>query len=130
MSGNLAYELHGPIADGPMIYDAVYEAGKEFGIERLGWGTYLVNHVEGGFPQRSWTFIDAPPTIDDESLAAIRSNLKLLGSVSPSNVRARFRTPVEVRWHNMAKFDHDFVGRAALEKEIANPKRTTATGSC
>ena len=45
MSGKLAYELHGPIEDGPKIYDAVYRAGREFGIERLGWGTYLVNHV-------------------------------------------------------------------------------------
>jgi hypothetical protein len=28
MSGNLAYELHGPIDDGPEIYDAVYRAGR------------------------------------------------------------------------------------------------------
>jgi vanillate/3-O-methylgallate O-demethylase len=43
MSGNLAYELHGPIEEGPAIYDAVYQAGQELGIERLGWSTYLVN---------------------------------------------------------------------------------------
>jgi len=73
-NGNLAYELHGPIEDGPMIYAAVYEAGKEFGIERLGWGTYLVNHVEGGFPQQSWTFLNAPASVDDDSLTAMRSN--------------------------------------------------------
>jgi len=59
MTGNLAYELHGPIEDGPAIYDAVYRAGQEYGIERLGWGTYLCNHVEGGFPQSTWTFISA-----------------------------------------------------------------------
>jgi glycine cleavage system aminomethyltransferase T len=40
MTGNLAYELHGPIEDGAKIYDAVYSAGREFGMERLGWGTY------------------------------------------------------------------------------------------
>lgn len=37
------------------------------------------------------------------------------------------RTPVEVRWQNMAKFDHDFVGREALTAEIAKPRRTTVT---
>lgn len=37
------------------------------------------------------------------------------------------RTPVEVNWHNMARFDHDFVGRPALTAEMANPKRTTVT---
>jgi len=36
MSGNLAYELHGPFDEGPAIYDAVFKAGEEFGLERLG----------------------------------------------------------------------------------------------
>ena len=58
MTGGLAYELHGPIEDATAVYDAVYKAGQEFGIERLGWGTYLVNHVEGGFPQYTWTLLN------------------------------------------------------------------------
>jgi glycine cleavage system aminomethyltransferase T len=124
MSGNLAYELHGPIEDGPAIYDAVYQAGQEFGIERLGWGTYLVNHVEGGFPQITWTFV---PAVDPELWPMMRTFFPASGSVDPDNIRARTRTPVEVRWHNMAKFDHDFIGRDALEAEIAYPKRTTVT---
>jgi glycine cleavage system aminomethyltransferase T len=37
------------------------------------------------------------------------------------------RTPVEVNWHGMARFDHEFVGREALAAEIANPRRTTVT---
>jgi vanillate/3-O-methylgallate O-demethylase len=49
------------------------------------------------------------------------------GSVDPTNMRARTRTPVEVRWHNMARFDHDFIGREVLAAEIMNPKRTTVT---
>ena len=57
--GNLAYELRGPLEDGPEIYDAVFKAGKDLGIQRLGWRTYLVNHVEGGFPQMNWQFYSA-----------------------------------------------------------------------
>jgi vanillate/3-O-methylgallate O-demethylase len=125
MSGNLAYELHGPIEDGPKIYEAIYEAGRDLGIQRLGWGTYLVNHVEGGFPQATWTFTGAPPKLDPAVLAAMANGILVSGSVDPADMRARFRTPVEVRWHNMAKFDHDFVGRAAVEAEVANPRRTT-----
>jgi vanillate/3-O-methylgallate O-demethylase len=34
---------------------------------------------------------------------------------------------VEVRRHNMARFDHDFPGRAALEAEVAAPRRSTVT---
>src|SRR5919202_2168778 len=59
MSGNLAYELRGPLDDGPEVYDAVVKAGTDLGIQRLGWRTYLVNHVEGGFPQMNWTFASA-----------------------------------------------------------------------
>jgi glycine cleavage system aminomethyltransferase T len=124
MTGNLAYELHGPIEEGPAIYDAVYRAGEEFGIERLGWGTYLVNHIEGGFPQSTWTFVSAAaPSRWPEMMKF----WQVSGSVDPTHGRARHRTPVEVKWHNMARFDHDFVGREALAAEIANPKRTTVT---
>jgi vanillate/3-O-methylgallate O-demethylase len=124
MTGNLAYELHGPIEDGPAIYEAVYQAGQELGIERLGWGTYLVNHVEGGFPQHTWTFIGAVPA---SNWPEVMKRWQVSGSVDPADIRARNRTPVEVRWHNMAKFDHDFIGCKALASEIANPKRTTVT---
>ncbi|HUA33814.1 MAG TPA: hypothetical protein VMA09_09440 [Candidatus Binataceae bacterium] len=127
MSGNLAYELHGPMEEGPRIYDAVYRAGQEFGIERLGWGTYLVNHVEGGFPQETWTFIPVPGMPDEIARSFIGQFFKVSGSVDPANLRARFRTPVEVGWHQMCKFDHDFIGRAALEAEVAKPKRTVVT---
>jgi glycine cleavage system aminomethyltransferase T len=124
MTGGLAYELHGPLEDGPVIYDAVFKAGQEFGIERLGWGTYLVNHVEGGFPQSTWTFITAAPPAQRME---VMKRYQISGSVDHTNTRARLRSPVEVNWQNMAKFDHDFVGREALAAEIANPKRTTVT---
>ncbi len=127
MTGGLAYELHGPIEDGPKVYDAVYRAGREFGIERLGWGTYLVNHVEGGFPQITWTFIPSPGLQDEAARAFIGQFYKISGSVDPANLRARYRTPVEVGWHRMCKFDHDFLGRAALESEVSHPKRTVVT---
>lgn len=124
MTGGLAYELHGPIEDAVTIYDAVYKAGQEFGIERLGWGTYLVNHVEGGFPQYTWTLLN---DVGADRQGELMKAFYVSGSVDPANLRARMRTPVEVRWHNMAKFDHDFIGREALAAEMANPKRTTVT---
>lgn len=119
MSGNLGYELHGPLEEGPKIYDIVYRAGanEEFKLERLGWKTYRVNHVEGGFPQSSVTF--ANPGFEGIPHYVVS------GSVDPSDVRSRMRTAYEARWHKMARFDHDFVGRAALEAEIADPRRTT-----
>ncbi len=53
--------------------------------------------------------------------------LNISGSVDPADTRARLRTPVEVGWTRAVKFDHDFIGRAALEEEVADPRRTIAT---
>ena len=131
MSGNLAYELRGPLEDGPAIYDAVFRAGKDLGIQRLGWRTYLVNHVEGGFPQMNWTFASAAD-LDPGYNAFVAASgftppMNVSGSVDPADRRARLRTPVELRWERAVKFDHDFTGRAALEAEVAAPRRRVVT---
>jgi vanillate/3-O-methylgallate O-demethylase len=131
MSGNLAYELRGPLDEGAEIYDAVFRAGADLGIQRLGWGTYLVNHVEGGFPQMNWQFYSAAD-LDPGYQAMVAASgfsppVNVSGSVDPADTRARLRTPVEVGWQRAVNFDHDFIGRAALEEEIAHPRRTIAT---
>jgi len=129
MSGNLAYEIRGPLEEGPAVYDAVYRAGQGHGIQRLGWRTYLVNHVEGGFPQLMWTFNAA--MLEDPGFAQfIGPNLPPFhysGSVDPADKRARYRTPNEVGWQGAVRLNHEFIGRKAIEAEMANPKRTVAT---
>ncbi|PZQ58368.1 MAG: aminomethyltransferase [Sphingomonas taxi] len=132
MSGNLAYEVRGPIEDGAAVYDAIYQSNREIGIERLGWRTYLVNHVEGGFPQANWTFGMA--MIHDPDFRAwvgeghFALHPQVTGSVDPADTRARLRNPFEVNWGSAVKFDHDFLGRAALERIKADPKqRRTVT---
>jgi vanillate/3-O-methylgallate O-demethylase len=131
MSGNLAYELRGPLDEGPEVYDAVVKAGKDLGIQRLGWRTYLVNHVEGGFPQMNWTFASAadldPAYVDFVKASGFDPPFNVSGSVDPADRHARLRTPVELRWERAVKFDHDFPGRTALEEEVADPRRRVVT---
>ena len=123
MSGTLAYELRGKTEDGPKVYAAAYNAGLPYGIKRLGWRSYPVNHNFGGFPQVLCSF-ESSYFENEEFCKNSLSPLVCTGSVDPANHRARYRTPGEVDWLWMAKFDHDFVGRAAVEEEAANPKRT------
>ena len=127
MAGTLAYEIRGPLAAGPQVYDAVYQAGKPLGIKRLGWRTYAVNHTEGGFPQLNVTFLPSmilDPGVKNSPLGSIL-DAPLTGSIDPADVRARMRTPQEVNWAWMGKFNHDFVGREAMEAEAAAPRRKT-----
>jgi glycine cleavage system aminomethyltransferase T len=119
MAGTLAYELRGAAEHGPAVYDAVYQVGKPLGMKRLGWLSYVVNHVEGGFPQLGCTF-------STHEMLEYHANI-ITGSVDPGDIRARLRTPGEVGWTWMAKFDHEFEGREAVEAEAKNPKRTIVT---
>lgn len=127
MVGTLAYEIRGAYELSPRVYDAVYRAGQDFGIKRLGWRTYVVNHTEGGFPQVNCTFL--PSSVRDEGFNAGFMNGSLntvhTGSIDPSDTRARERTPGEVNWLWMAKFDHEFEGREAVLAEKEHPTRKT-----
>ena len=122
MSGTLAYELRGPKELGPVIYDLVYEAGKPLGMKRLGWRTYTVNHTYGGYPQMTCSF-EVARFRDPEFRRTSFVPMNISGSIDPDDLDARFRTPVELGWDFMAKFNHDFIGREALQAEVADPKR-------
>lgn len=126
MSGTLAYELHGPAELGAQVYDYVYQIGKPMGMKRMGWKDYTVNHTFGGFAQMTVNF-ELSLYQSPEFCASAPFSMKCTGSVDPADLRARFRSPVECDWAWMAKFDHEFVGREALEAEIANPKRKLVT---
>jgi len=132
MAGTLAYEVHGKVEDARPVYKAILEAGQPFGIRRLGRRSYMLNHSENGFPQAYYHF--PYPWSGDEGFAEFmrrngsgsRLEVRLAGSMG-SDVGERYRNPVELGWGGMIKFDHDFVGRKALEKEVVNPRRKMVT---
>ncbi len=37
-------------------YEAIYRAGEQFGIRKLGIHAYMMNHTENGFPQAYYHF--------------------------------------------------------------------------
>lgn len=130
MSGTIAYEIRGHMQYSAPSYDAIYQAGKEFGMKRLGWRTYCVNHAEGGFPQGGGSFSYAFDPGYWQMLGFSTTSLPVSGmngSYPPENVEARYRNPYDVGWGWMVKYDHDFIGREALEKIAAAPPRTIVT---
>ncbi|MFC8520768.1 aminomethyl transferase family protein [Streptomyces sp. NPDC057257] len=132
MGGSLAYEIHGDLEHSRDIYSAIWAAGEPLGCRKLGIRAYMMNHTENGFPQAYYHFVY--PWTDDPGFVEFLSKLPVVtgkaqvqrGSYDP-DPRSRYRTPVELGWTRMIKFDHDFVGRAALEREVADPKRTMVT---
>ncbi|MCC5084158.1 hypothetical protein [Xanthomonas campestris] len=126
----LAYEVHGPFEMAEAIYQAIVDAGKGFGLEKLGLLAYGMNHTEGGFAQ---SFIHFLPAWSED--AAFMEHLGgrysgafegLPGSAGPDG-EARYANPVELGWGHMITFDHPFVGSDALRRVMAAPKRATVT---
>jgi len=135
MAGEIGYELQGPTAYARDVYEAILEAGCEFGIRRLGGRAAFINHLEACFPT---IVTDYLPAIFGEDMAdylaefkrampAYAATFNIAGSFEADDVSAWYRSPVELGWKNRIKFDHDFIGRQALEEEVARPRRVIRT---
>ena len=135
MAGEVGYELQGPTEYAQEIYDAIVEAGQEYGIRRLGGRAVMINHLEACFPT---IITDYLPAIFDPELDAylaefraamppFASTFNVAGSFDAEHVSAWYRSPVELGWANRIKFDHDFLGREALREEVEQPHRVMRT---
>ncbi|BAW24126.1 aminomethyltransferase family protein [Pseudomonas putida] len=135
MAGEIGFEFHGDAADAPQIRAAILEAGAEFGIRRLGRRTSMINHLEAAFPTGAWHYLNDAFTPGTEGYAEfIMANFDtsglvpvIRGSFEGNDITSYLYSPFELGWGRSVKFDHDFIGRAALEQEAAAPKRTRVT---
>ena len=132
MAGTLSYEVHGLAQYADAVYGKLMEVGAQYGIEKLGYYAYQCNHTENGYPQIGEHFPYPFKEVEGlpEYLKAIGffadpSAMPLWGSVG-GTLDNYFRNPYEVGWGHMVKFDHDFIGREALEK-IAESHREMVT---
>ena len=131
MVGQPGWELFGPWADGDAVRDAILEAGREFGIRAAGGRTYSSNTIESGWipsplpaiytgdkmkPYRQWL-----PSEAYESVTSIG------GSFVSDDIEDYYLTPADLGYESLVKFDHDFIGREALEKSVGKARRKKMT---
>src|SRR5215469_12594943 len=131
MVGQPGFELFGPAADGDAVKDALVEAGREFGMRLSGARAYSSNTLESG-----WIPSPLPAIYTSPKMKAYREWLpsnsyeavcSLGGSFYSENIEDYYLTPYDLGYGPTVKFDHEFVGRAALEKMAQNPKRVKVT---
>ena len=135
MAGEIGFELQGPIKFREQVTAAVMDAGKEFGIRKLGGRAVFINHLEACFPT---IITDYCPAMFDDDMEEYRAEFQaampgfattfnIAGSFEGNQISDWYRSPVELGWGKNVKFDHDLIGRKALESEVANPKRLMRT---
>jgi glycine cleavage system aminomethyltransferase T len=130
MSGALAYEVHGSAKDAEIAYTRIREALEEFGGKLQGIRNYgTVNHTVGGYPNQMVHFL-YPLFTGDTGLAEFSKKNAIrcifCGSAS-DNEENIFVTPYDVGWGYLVNFDHDFMGKSALQKIAQNPPNKMVT---
>jgi glycine cleavage system aminomethyltransferase T len=131
MVGQPGFELFGPWDEGDVVKAAIVEAGQEFGLRLVGARAYSSNTLESG-----WIPSPLPAIYTGEKMKAYREWLpansyegigSLGGSFYSDKIEDYYLTPFDLGYGPTVKFDHDFVGRGALEKMSKDPKRTKVT---
>lgn len=120
-------ELHGPVADRHAVLDAILAVGDEFGL-RLG-GSRAYSTVS---PESGWIPSPMPAIYAGDAMRPYRewlsadgfeANASLGGSYYAPNIEDYYQTPWDLGYGKHIKFDHDFIGREALEKMADQPHR-------
>ena len=131
MSGEPGLEVWGPFEEGEEVRDLIVKAGKEFGLRQVGSRAYSTNTLESG-----WIPSPLPAVYTGEAMKSYREWLPATGyegsgSIGGSFVSDRiedyYLTPYDLGYGPFVKFDHDFIGRAALEKIAGAPHRRKVT---
>jgi len=131
MVGQPGFELFGPWDEGEIVKAAIVEAGREFGLRLVGARAYSSNTLESG-----WIPSPLPAVYTGEKMKAYREWLpantyeaigSLGGSFYSEKIEDYYLTPYDLGYGSVVKFDHEFVGREALEGIAKNPKRTKVT---
>jgi vanillate/3-O-methylgallate O-demethylase len=131
MSGAPGMELFGPWEEGEEVKAAIVEAGQEFGLRQVGSRVYATNTLESG-----WIPCPLPAVFTGDELKAYREWLpangyegtgSLGGSYYADSISDYYLTPHALGYGPFVKFDHDFVGREALESMADAPQRHKVT---
>jgi vanillate/3-O-methylgallate O-demethylase len=113
-------ELIGPSEHADAVLAALIESGKKCGLRLGGARAYPSTAVESG-----WIPSPVPAIYTGDEMKAYRewlpaqgfeANASIGGSFVSNSIEDYYATPWDLGYGHLIKFDHEFVGRAALEK--------------
>lgn len=133
MAGAPGLEIWGPYGKKDEVLGAILEAAEASGVAlaRVGSRAYSTNTLESG-----WIPSPLPAIYTGEALRPYREWLgadsyEAMGSIGGSfvseDIRDYYLTPFALGYGPYVKFDHDFVGRDALERMAGGSDRRKAT---
>jgi vanillate/3-O-methylgallate O-demethylase len=131
MAGAPGLEVWGPYEQGDEIRAAILEAGKDANIVAVGARAYATNTLESG-----WIPSPVPAVYTGDKMKPYRewlpgtsyeANASLGGSFVSNNIEDYYTTPYELGYDGFTKFDHDFIGKEALQTMEGKDTRKKVT---
>ena len=131
MGGAQGLEIWGPYEEADTVLNRLLEVGAEHDMLRAGARAYSTASSESG-----WVAAPLPAIYSSPSMQGFRDWLpadnflatcSVGGSFQPDDVAEYYLTPWDLDYGRVVKFDHDFIGRAALEKMATQDHLTKVT---
>ncbi|MCZ0999501.1 aminomethyl transferase family protein [Streptomyces mirabilis] len=131
MAGNQGVELSGPFAEETRVRDRLLEVGEPHGIVPVGTQAYFSTPMSN-----AWMAYPVPGIFTGDELRTYRewlpadtweASTQIGGSFYSSDITDYYVTPYDLGYERIVKFDHDFIGREALEAIRPDQRRHKMT---
>jgi vanillate/3-O-methylgallate O-demethylase len=128
MAGQPGFELFGPWAEGETVRRALLRHGEDLGLVLAGSRAYSTANLESAWVPSPLPAIFTGDRAEEylRWLPLERAG-SLAGSFSSDRIEDHYVTPYDLGYGRVVAFDHDFIGRAALERHAAAATRRKVT---
>ncbi len=131
MGGMPGLEISGTWDDYKAVRRLIMTSGKKYGLRMVGSIAYFTTVIESG-----WWAVPVSGVYTGQGTEGYRRwmspkhasmRMSLGGSLYSENIEDYYLTPYEVNYGHIIKFDHDYIGRDALEAKKNRPHRRKVT---
>ena len=113
-------EIFGPYEAHDDVLERILEVGAQYDIRRLGSKAYKTGKIGSG-----WFVMSVPAIYESDEMKGYRewlgtdtieAQLSIGGSYVSEDISDYYMDPLERGWGPLIDFDHDFIGKEALER--------------
>lgn len=124
-------EIFGPYEYHDDVLDRILSIGEEYGIRRMGSKAYKTGKIGSG-----WLVMSVPAIYESDELRDYRewlgtdtteAQLSIGGSYVSDDITDYYMTPMERGQAHLVDFNHEFIGKEALEGTINSQQREKVT---
>jgi vanillate/3-O-methylgallate O-demethylase len=131
MAATPGLEIFGPYRYHDEVLESILKAGEAYGIRRMGSKAYKTGKIGSG-----WFVMSVPAIYESEEMTeyrewvgadSIEAQLSIGGSYASDDITDYYMTLMERGQRKLVDFDHEFVGRKALQEMMDDQQRERVT---